>query len=103
MIVVVDTAALTTRLDEPEDVRRFHAEVHGGGGDAELLEALGGVGRPDPDGDHLWVRIDALRRLAEGRVPDGWDGDLQGMVDVAASKGWQSPDSTEIRAHVERP
>jgi hypothetical protein len=43
----------------------------------------------------------AVRRLASGRVPDGWDDDFQQMLTYAGTKGWLNEDGTAIQAHVE--
>ncbi|NMO94150.1 hypothetical protein [Actinomycetospora sp. TBRC 11914] len=60
--------------------------------DAELL----------PDGAHIMVPVATLRRLADGRVPEGWDADFEKMLAYAREKGWLSEDGTAVRAHLER-
>jgi hypothetical protein len=107
----------TVQLVEPEDCKRFHVGVRarGTGGvppttaagaatDSDL-EALGAalpaeVGRLLPSGDAL-IEIDAVRRLAAGQVPDGWDADFDAMVGYAKSKGWLDERGEAIQAHIE--
>jgi hypothetical protein len=90
----------TVQLVEPEDCKRFHLAVRGGD-----LEALGAalpadVGRLLPSGDAL-IDIAAVRRLAAGRVPDGWEADFAAMVGYAKTKGWLDESGEAIQAHIE--
>ncbi len=55
-----------------------------------------------PDGAHVMIPVATLRRLAAGRVPDGWDADFESMLAYARSKGWLNEDGTAVRAHLER-
>jgi hypothetical protein len=48
------------------------------------------------------VEIDAVRRMAQGRVRTGWDQDFAGMLEYARSKGWLDETGTSIQAHVEQ-
>ena len=103
MIIDIDLTgeAASTRLLEPEDCKRFHIAVRGGD-----LEALGAIlpahdlGQVLPSGDAL-IEVAAVRRLAAGRVPDGWQEDFAAMVEYAKSKGWFDADHEAIQAHVE--
>jgi hypothetical protein len=54
------------------------------------------------DGAHVMIPVATLRRLAAGRVPDGWDADFDGMLAHARGKGWLSEDGDAVRAHLER-
>lgn len=72
----------------------------GAGGAAHLDDLLGSIGRPD--GDHVWVSVEVVRRMAAGRVDDGWDERFASMLEYAASKGWLDADGAHVRAHVER-
>ena len=111
MIVAVDltTTPPAIGLDEPDDCKRFHVVAHvavnGGGNDRADPDGLGRVlvdheaGRLD--GDDAWVQVDAVRRLAAGRVGAGWESDFAGMLAFARDKGWLDASETAIRAHVE--
>jgi hypothetical protein len=88
-------------LAEPVDCQRFHVAARGG--DAAALEAaltVNAVGRLLPSGDAL-IDVDAVRRMAEGRVSDGWDDDFAAMLAYAGTKGWLDDAGTAVRAHVE--
>jgi hypothetical protein len=49
----------------------------------------------------VWVQVDAVRRMASGRVGATWESDFTAMVAFAREKGWLDPSGTAIRAHVE--
>jgi hypothetical protein len=94
-------AGAAVDLVEPGDCTRFHVAVRGG--DASGLEAAlaaDGVGRLLPSGDAL-IDTAAVRRLAQGRVAEEWDGEFAGMLRYAGSKGWLDDTGTAIQAHVE--
>ncbi len=103
MIIDVDLtgAAAAIELAEPEDCKRFHVAVRGGDA-AALGEALtaGGVGRLLPAGEAM-IDTAAVRRMAQGQVPAGWDEDFAAMLGYAQSKGWLDDTGEAIRAHVE--
>jgi hypothetical protein len=101
VVVDVDVAAEPPAvvLEEPEDCRAFSVRVRGDrAGLAGALESAG-VGRMD--GDEALIEVDAVRRLAAGRVADGWEGDFAGMLEYARGKGWIADEGRSIRAHVE--
>lgn len=91
-------------LVDPGDVRAFHVVATEGLADGEFADTVRrtGLGEVSDDGQHVLVRVDAVRRLAAGRVGPGWEDDLAGMLGYARSKGWVSDDGTAVRAHVER-
>jgi len=59
------------------------------------------AGELTEDRAHVMVPVATLRRLAAGRVPEGWDADFDAMLEHARSKGWLSEDGTTVRAHLE--
>jgi hypothetical protein len=92
-------------LEELEDCARFHVAVEGGGDARAVGEALArnGAGRMKDSGS-AFIRVDAVRRLAEGRVPASWDAEFTKMLDYARSKGWlQGGEEEAIEAHIEWP
>ena len=101
MIITVDLSGPdgVVGLDDPSDCKRFHLSAHGEKDGARLARALtqSGVGRIESD-DAL-IEIDAIRRLAEGRVTPAWAEDFDQMLGYAKSKGWLQGDA--IQAHVE--
>jgi hypothetical protein len=91
----------TIELAEPEDCKRFHVAARGG--DRELLSAAlpaHGVGRLLESGEAM-IEVAAVRRMAAGRVPGGWDDDFAGMLRYAEGKGWLDGTGEAIQAHVE--
>ena len=101
MVVDVDSQAepAVVTLESPEDCTAFAVRARGdGSGLGAALEAAG-VGRMD--GDEALIEVDAVRRLAAGRVADGWDADFAAMQRYAEGKGWIADDGRSIRAHVE--
>jgi hypothetical protein len=103
VIINVDLTgeAAAVELREPEDCKRFNVAARGG--DAEALgAALGaaGVGRLLPSGDAM-IEVQAVRGMAAGHVPEGWDEKFAGMLEYAGSKGWLDDGGGAIQAHVE--
>ena len=89
------------RLDDPDDVGRFSVAVGEGVVDPGALLAARHAGGPAEEADHVWVRVDAVRGLARGRVAEGWDERFDGMVAYARTKGWLDEAGTSIKAHLE--
>jgi hypothetical protein len=101
--VVVDVDVQAERpavaLEDPEDCKAFSVRVRGDrAGLSGALEAAG-VGRMD--GDEALIAVDAVRRMAGGRVGPGWDDDFAAMLAYAGTKGWIADEGRSIRAHVE--
>ncbi|HEV7535304.1 MAG TPA: hypothetical protein VGP90_06690 [Acidimicrobiia bacterium] len=103
MIIDVDLggASASVELVEPENCKRFHLAARGGD-PASLAAALeaAGVGRLLPSGEAM-IETSAVRRLAAGRVAEGWDDEFAGMLKYAESKGWLDESGTSIQGHVE--
>jgi hypothetical protein len=101
VVVDVDLQAepAVVSLESPEDCTAFSVRARGdGSGLGAALEAAG-VGRMD--GDEALIEVDAVRRLAAGRMGQGWDADFAAMLRYAEGKGWIADDGRSIRAHVE--
>lgn len=105
MFVSVDVVAGTVSLEEAADCARFHLSARGAAGPSDLaavgdvLEAVG-VGRlAGPDGADALIDVAAVRRLAAGRVGEGWSSDFERMLTYAASKGWLH--DAAIQTHIE--
>ena len=96
MRIVIDGS--DPRLDDPEDTSSFKLVATAA---TELAVLLGSSGWGTYDGSHAWIRIEALREAASGRVADGWDERFAGMVDFADKHGWLDASRTSIRCHVE--
>ena len=103
MYVRVDVDSSQVTLEEPGNCTQFHVVAAGQDGQVsaqDLAPHLGAVGSVADD-DHLWISIDEVRRMAAGRVPDGWEAEFDGMVAYATSKGWLDDGGTALRAHIE--
>jgi hypothetical protein len=88
-------------LEEPDDCTRFHLTVAGGRDLARVFGALVDAAAGRLEGEHALVTIDAVRRLAAGRVEDDWDARFDGMLAYARSKGWVDDTVNAIQAHIE--
>jgi hypothetical protein len=53
------------------------------------------------EGEEAFITIDAVRRMAAGRVNAAWDKEFVAMLEYARSKGWIDEGGYAIRAHVE--
>jgi hypothetical protein len=90
-------------LEEPDDTERFHVAVIGGRDAGLVFGALVDAAAGRLEGDDALITVDAVRRLAAGRVGPEWDGELDKMIGYARSKGWLDETGHAIRAHVEWP
>lgn len=95
------TAPGVVELVEPEDCRRFHVESTVAS-PPEVAAALGDWADGASD-EHVWIRVDAVRRAAEGAVGPGWAKDFDAMLVFAGTKGWLNGDGDAIAAHVQAP
>ena len=90
-------------LEEPDDVTRFHVAVVGAKDWGLVFGALVDAAAGRLEGDDAYVAVDAVRRLAAGRVKPGWDDAFAGMLEYARTKGWLDGPGNAIKAHVEWP
>lgn len=105
MFVLVDLGPYppVISLEEPEDTRRFHVTVRSGTDPALVFGALVNAAAGRLEGDDAWITVDAIRRLASGRVPPGWDDEFSTMLDYARTKGWLDESTHALQAHIEWP
>jgi len=100
MLLIIDTEINRTSVLEGDDLKRLSASVRGQG---DVARALGGLGRPDADGAHVWIGIAALRRAAAPTGDAAWGSGYDGMIAYATSKGWVDTASAEVRVHLVLP
>lgn len=102
MIVEIDLRgeAADARLVDPENFTAFKVVVHDATPSLEERLASLGVARVD---EHVWVRVDTLRRLAGPAATPAWEESLASMLEFARSRGWVDDETDSVRAHVERP
>jgi hypothetical protein len=115
MFVQVDLCSTppVVSLEEPTDTRQFHLAIVGSSGASSgaisvassdlglVYGALVDAAAGRLEGDDAWISVDAVRRMASGRVGPEWDGDFASMLDYAATKGWLDEAGHAIKAHVE--
>ncbi|GAA4877095.1 hypothetical protein [Actinomycetospora straminea] len=91
-------------LQQPERTNELYASYWERLGPDEITKLLAehDAGELLPDFNHVMVPVATLRRLAAGRVPEGWDDDFAAMLAHAREKGWLSEDGEAVRAHLER-
>jgi hypothetical protein len=87
-------------LNEPDDCKRFKVVVDGAVSVAGLSEVLAGIGRT-VGREAVWIKPEAIRRLAAGRVDATWEASFDRMIEFARTKGWVDETTGEIRAHCE--
>ncbi len=103
MFVQVDLGSMppVVTLEAPENTKQFHLAVVGGSDAAMVYGALVDAAAGRLEGDDAWIGVDAVRRMAAGRVDAAWDDDFVAMLDFARSKGWLDEPGHAIKAHVE--
>jgi hypothetical protein len=101
MIITVDLSGPegVVGLDDPADCKKFHLSARGEKDEARLALALTQSGAGRLDGGDALIEVDAIRRLAEGRVTPSWAEEFDQMLGYAKTKGWLQGDA--IQAHVE--
>jgi hypothetical protein len=85
-------------LQEPDDCTRLKVVVRGPRDEDRLAGAVASVGRAEGT-SAVWLRPDALRRMAAGRVGEQWDAAFERMLAYARTRGWLDVTTGEIRAH----
>jgi hypothetical protein len=100
VVLVIDLAAATVVLRQPDEFTRFSVALEGEGDLAEVLRESG-LGRLHEDGEHVAVDPVALRALAGPAADERWDDGFARMCAYAAGKGWVEPDGG-VLAHIER-
>ena len=97
MKLIVDGLAGTVSAGEAEDLSKLSVELRDcSPGRASAL--LGGLGRVE--GDHAWLRIDALRAMAPLPRSCSWDERFGKAMAYAGQRGWTDPEGSLVRAHI---
>jgi hypothetical protein len=91
-------------LRQPEVVTDLYASYWERLGPDRIAAVLAehDAGELSDDRQHVLIPVATLRRLAAGRVPEGWDADLDGMLAKARERGWLNETGDAVRAHLER-
>jgi hypothetical protein len=107
MFVKIDLAPYppTVSLEDPADTKQFHVSiVNGTSPEADfglVFGALVDAAAGRLEGEHAWITIDAVRRMAKDRVDEGWNDDFDAMLAYAKQQGWLDENGNAIRAHLE--
>ncbi len=99
MIVEVDVGTGEVGLADPATFSELHVAARGDGDLDGVVAALGGDACPADRAEHIWIRMDALRRLAAAADPE-WEAGFAAMCEFAAGKGWVDPTGECLAAHV---
>jgi len=101
MIAVVSNEGGEARaaVADPANLRQLQVEFRGVD-DVTAAAALSAAGLGTVDGDHVWLSAAALKAAGDGSAE--WAEQFDGMIAFAASKGWTSPDGTQVQAHIVR-
>ena len=101
LLVTATEEVPTISLVEPDDCRRFHVTIRGLTQDAaEQALADQGIGQFS-DSTTAWIKIAAIRRLAQGCVQPDWPQRFSDMLQYAGRKGWLSEDGQSVSGHCE--
>lgn len=93
------TESATPVVEDADNLRQLHVEF-AGVDDVTGGAALADAGLGVVEGDHAWLRIEALR--ASGNGDAEWAGRFADMVRYAVRQGWVDEGETRVRAHIER-
>ena len=93
-------------LEDPADTKHFHVSVLGSASTQQdpaslVYAALVDAAAGRLEGEHAWIAVDAVRRLAVGKVGPKWQDDLTAMIGYAQSNNFYDEPGNALRAHVE--
>lgn len=102
MYLVVDVRRGDIWLRDTEVFGAFHVVADPRDApDEEIVAALGDEGAIASD-SHIWVSVNAPRRLMGRRLTDEWEEGYQELLDHARKKGWMNAPGTQMRALIQR-
>jgi hypothetical protein len=103
MFIQVDLAPMppVVTLEEPDNCTRFHVTAINGAEWGLVFGALVDAAAGRLEGDDAYITVDAVRRLAAGRVGPDWEHDFAAMLEFAKTKGWLDERGVAIQAHVD--
>ena len=89
-------------LEEPDDCSRFHLTIRGLTIDAvQQALARSELGHLN-DAHTAWIRVTAVRELAQERIQSDWLKRFTDMLHYAERKGWLSEDGESIFVDIMR-
>jgi hypothetical protein len=96
-MIVRLTAAEDPMVIEAEDLKRLEVLADG---PAALERGMGALGYVDPDGEHIWLGIEALREASNLGHDPTWMNRFVDMIAYAESRNWLDPKGESVRAHI---
>jgi len=102
--VYLDIASDGVDLRQPENTKDLYASYWERLGPEQIQKVLAenDAGELSENRQHVMIPVAALRRLAAGRVPEGWDADFDAMIEKARERGWLNEAGDAVQAHLER-
>jgi hypothetical protein len=102
-MIIAITAAGTLELNEPDDFKGFKIVAEKPGAtDAEIAEALKGVGTLDAEHKHAWITQDGMKNWGGHPAPAEWVASFDAMVEKVKKYGFVDEATGSVRAHIER-
>ena len=102
-MIIAITAAGTLELKEPDDFKGFKIVAEKPGvTDAELVEALKGVGTLDAEHKHAWITQAGMKNWGGHPAPAEWVAAFDAMLEKVKKYGFVDEATGSVRAHIER-
>jgi hypothetical protein len=102
-MIIAITAAGSLELREKDDFKGFKIVAEKPGAtDAEIAEALKGIGALDAEHKHAWITQDAMKNWGGHPAPADWVASFDAMLEKVKKYGFVDEATGNIRAHIER-
>jgi hypothetical protein len=102
-MIIAITAAGTLELKEPDDFKSFKIVAEKPGAtDAEIAEALKGVGTLDAEHKHAWITQTGMKNWGGHPAPAEWIASFDDMLEKVKKYGFVDEVTGSVRAHIER-
>ena len=102
-MIIAITAAGTLELKEKDDFKGFKIVAEKPGAtDAEIADALKGLGALDGDHKHAWITQDAMKNWGGRPAPADWAASFDAMLEKVKKYGFVDETTGNVRAHIER-
>jgi hypothetical protein len=102
-MIIAITAAGTLELKEKDDFKGFKIVAEKPGAtDAEIAEALKGVGTLDAEHKHAWITQQAMKNWGGHPAPADWVASFDAMLEKVKKYGFVDEATGNVRGHIER-
>ncbi|MEJ2889541.1 hypothetical protein [Actinomycetospora aeridis] len=104
MTVYLAIATDGVELRMPEHTTDLYASYWERLGPDQIVRLLAehDAGELSEDRQSVMIPVATLRRLAAGRVSEGWDAEFEAMLEKARERGWLNESGDAVQAHLER-